>query len=139
MYKRKEVIEQEDLDWDNKTRDSYEDRAVKVSRPPNEKRKKIFLNVETEIEKKNVKQSTVMTFFNEYEYLSLALMIFMIPYLVGLLFNAVLFYIYSGITLVKVFSIEKQNNIFELWSVGAYTFVTSWMIWIIFKTFKEGR
>ncbi len=139
MYKRKEVIEEEDLDWDSKTRDIIPDKNVNVSRPSEAKRKQILLNEEVKIEEKTHIQNSVLTFFNEHEYSLLVPMILIVPYLVGILFNFILFYLYSGVTFVKVFSVEKQHNMFELWSVGAYTFITIGTIWILLKMFKEGR
>jgi len=129
MYKRNEDIEEEHLKWDKKTKDIVQEKDVKVTLPPEVKPEILLID----------KQSNVMTFFYKYEYLSLGLIILILPYLVGLLFNFVLFYIYSGITLDKVFIIEKEHNILEFWTIGIYTFVTSWIIWIMLKTLNDSR
>jgi len=138
MYKRNEVIEEEHLEWD-KTKDIVQEKDVKVTLPHEVKPEILLIAEESSFENKSDKQSNVMTFFHKYEYLSLGLIILILPYLVGLLFNFVLFYIYSGITLDKVFIIEKEHNIFEFWTIGIYTFVTSWIIWIILKTLNDSR
>ena len=139
MYKRKEVTEEEHLDWDSKTRDTTQDKMVNISRPAEQKPKQIILNEESNVEENPHIQSSVLTFFDEHEYSVILPMILIVPYLVGLLFNFILFYTYSGITLGKVFSIEKQHNIIELWSIGAYLFITLGTIWILLKMFKEAR
>ena len=139
MYKRKEVVEEEHLEWDKKTKETIQEKNVEVTLPPKVKHKELLIDEESSFENKSDKQSNVITFFYKYEYLSIGLIILILPYLVGLLFNFVLFYIYSGITLDKVFNIEKKHNIFELWSIGAYTFVTLGIIWILLKTLKDSR
>ncbi len=139
MYKRDEVVEEEHLDWDKKTKETIQEKDVKVTLSSEAKHENLVLNEESKVENKSDIQNNVMTFFMKYEYLSLGLIILILPYLVGLLFNFVLFYIYSGITLDKVFNIEKKQNIFELWSIGAYTFVTLGIIWILLKTLKDSR
>lgn len=139
MYKRKEVIEEENLDWEDETRDRIQKKDVIVSLPSKAKIKNVLLDEENTVENKFDKQRNLMTYIDEYEDLSLGLTILLVPYLVGLLFNSLLFYVYSGITLDKVLTIEKEYKIFELWSIGAYTFITSWIIWILFKMLKEIR
>ena len=139
MYKRNEVIEEEHLEWNKKSKDIVQEKDLKVTLPAEVKPKKLLINEESSSENKSDKQSSIMTFFYKYEYLSLGLIILILPYLVGLLFNFVLFYIYSGTTLNKAFIIEKEHNILELWTIGVYAFITSWIIWIIFKTLSDNR
>jgi hypothetical protein len=139
MYKRNEVIEEEDLEWNKKTKDTVQENDLEVTLPPEVKHEKLLIDEESSFENQSDKQSNVMAFFYKYEYLSLGLIILILPYLVGLLFNFVLFYIYSGTTLDKAFSIEKEHNILELWTIGVYAFVTSWIIWIILKTLNDNR
>lgn len=139
MYKRKEVIEEEHLDWEKKPKDTVQQKDFKGTLESEAKHKKLLLNKESGFKNKSDIEHNVMTYFNGNEYLWLGLIVLIVPYLVGLLFNTLLFYIYSGITFDKVFSIEKESKIFELWTIGAYTFVTIWILWVLLKMFKEGR
>ena len=135
MYKRDEVIEEEDLDWEGHSKDLVEENHEQVPLRSNSKRKRRPLHQEVSFDKK----LSIMNYFNGNEYLLLALFVLIVPYLVGFLFNASLFYMYSGISLGKVFGIANTYKIIELWTIGAYTFITIWIVWILVKTFIESR
>ena len=139
MYKRNENIKDENLDWDDESKDEIQEKNIKVTLEPEVKSEKLSPKKEISFEIMSDKKSHIMTLFHKYEYVSLGLIILVLPYLVGLLFTFVLFYIYSGITLDKVFIIEKEHNILEFWTIGIYAFVTSWIIWIILKTLNDSR
>lgn len=140
MYKRKEVIEEEHLDWDDHPKDKIQEKNLKVTLPHDAKHKQLLTHKKSRFQNKPEIKHKVSTYIdgNEPMWL-LGLSILIIPYLVGLLFNILLFYIYSGISLDKIFSIEKEYKVFELWSIGAYTFVISGTIWILLQMFKEDR
>jgi len=140
MYKRKEVIEDEHLDWDDHSKDKVQENNLKVTLPHDAKDKQLLTHKENGFQNKPEIKHKVTTYIDENEPVwLLGLGILIVPYLVGLLFNIVLFYIYSGISLGKVFSIEKEYKVFELWSIGAYTFVTLGIIFILLQMFKEGK
>lgn len=140
MYKRKEVIVEEHLDWDDHSKDKIQEKNLKVTLPHDAKHKQLLTHKESGFQNKPEIKHKVTNYIDENEPLwLLGLGILIVPYLLGLLINIVLFYIYSGISLGEVFSIEKQYKIWELWSIGAYTFVTLGIILILLQMFKEGR
>ena len=134
MYKRKENVKEEHLDWDKQPKESNEEKNLKVTSENEVKHESSVIPIENSVEIESDKESIIMTFVYKYEYLSLGIIVLILPYLVGLVFNLVLFYIYSGITLDKVFAIEKEHHILELWTIGGYSFITLSIIWIILKT-----
>lgn len=139
MYKRKEVIEEEHLDWNVPSQDENINKHQEVPSVPIPKTKSNLSTDKTYVEDIPEKQNKIIDFLYKYEYLSLGIIVIILPYLVGLFFNFVLFYVYSGISLAKVFNIDTNHNVFELWTIGAYTFITLWMIWILLKILNEKK
>ena len=135
MYKRKEEIEEEDLDWDSQPKDSakVEEKNV-ISKNDN---KSLHQGTEP-VYSSNVKKG-VSAYFNGNEYLLLGLSILIVPYLVGFLFNTILFFIYGGMSLATVLGIVIKYKALELWSIGAYAFITIGIIWILLQAYNDRR
>ena len=122
MYKRVEQIEEENLDWDQQhTRLQKEN----VIFSPNLKSKKsVWQSInEFDIEKKS------MNFLENNMELSSFMGVLLLPYFVGFLFGYILFYSYGGMSLIGFLSLDKEFLLLQLWSIGAYMFVTSWLFW----------
>lgn len=139
MYKRKEVIEEEHLDWNVPSQDENINKYQEVPSVPIPKTKSNLSTDKNFVEDIPEKQNKLMDLLYKYEYLSLGMILIILPYLVGFFFNFILFYVYSGISLAEVFNIDTNHNVFELWTIGAYTFATIWIIWILLKTLTDKR
>lgn len=140
MYVREETIEEENLDWGehlekiNDATDEKIEETIHVIHPDSKKNKIHFHN---RINRKlNLKQS-IMNVADDYSELSLLFSILFVPYLVGFVVSYLLFFIYGGMPIGSFLTIEKGNFHVELWSIGAYFFVTLGVIGTVLLHFKE--
>ena len=133
MYKRDEKIEEEQLDWDEESTPKTDEKELTVIKPYEPRPKNYSSKDEGKYYYELPKQSSLESFLEKYEILTLVSGGLLLPYIVGLLFNSALFYMYSGVTIAKIFSVNKNPTIFELWTIGAYFFVTLWLIGIVMK------
>jgi len=62
----------------------------------------------------------------------------MFPYIVGFLISYFLFSFYGGMSIGSFLNIEQGNFQIELWALGAYLFVTLWVIWAGLGFFYKG-
>lgn len=132
MYRRIEKIEDENLDWDEQnmrlTEVIGEEQENIIFSPTFKSKKKLWQSItEFEIEKK------WMNFFERNMEFSSFIVILLLPYLLGFLLAYVLFYNYTSMTIMDFVSIEKDHLLFQLWSIGAYLFVTLWLMWAFSK------
>ena len=128
MYKRVEHIEEENLDWDKPqtglTEKSQVQKENVIFSPAFKNKKALWQSIpEFDMEKrlsqlvlKNMELSSIMG-------------ILILPYFVGFLFTYVLFYSYGNMTFIGFLSLDKEFLLLQLWSIGAYMFVTSWLFW----------
>jgi hypothetical protein len=128
MYKRVEQIEEENLDWDQQNSRLIEAERMQkenVIFSPTYKSKKTLGQSLTEfdIEKR------VSHFVVKNMEISSFMGILILPYFVGFLFTYVLFYSYGGMSIIAFLSIDKEFLLLQLWSIGAYMFVTLWLFW----------
>ncbi|GEM_PF-2190763 len=138
MYVREEKIEEENLDWGALTKVSndnqdklIEDLKEETAQPPASKKKKMFLNHSAKIDKIGQKftiKSKLTDLFKQNSEIALLLGMLFIPYILGFVISYFLFYFYGGMPISNFLSVQHE---FELWSIGAYLFVTAWLIWAI--------
>lgn len=139
MYVRKETIEEENLDWgvDLETIDEETDEKIDETKHlihPDSKKNKIIFNNQMN-RKLNIKQS-ITNVVNDYSEFSLLFGILFVPYFVGFVVSYLLFFIYGGMPLGSFVTIQKGNFHFELWSIGAYFFITLGVIGTVLMQFK---
>ncbi|WP_309499885.1 hypothetical protein [Sulfurovum sp.] len=123
MYKRMEIIEEENLNWE----------SVLVQ-PPVEKtdyKLKTFLNNGMNVGKKKLNIRKLTSFINENSEISLLFSVVILPYIVGFCFSYFLFYFYGGMSIGSFLGAEQNHSSIEMWSIGAYIFITGLAIWSI--------
>lgn len=128
MYKRVEQIEEENLDWDQQHTRQIE--AMRVQKEnvifsPHFKSKKTLWQSITELDIQKILMKTL----EKNMELSSLMGVLLLPYFVGFLFGYVLFYSYGGMSFIGFLSMDKEFLLLQLWSIGAYMFVTSWVFW----------
>ena len=138
MYKRVEQIEEENLDWDqqhmrqiNETRGQEEN---VIFSPAFNKKKTVWETIiEYDIEKK------LMKFFNKNMELASFMGVLLLPYFIGFWIAYALFYSYGDMTIIGFLSFEKDHLLVQLWSIGAYLFVTSWVFWAFSQVLQNSK
>ena len=138
MYERKENIEEENLDW-GEDLEKIEDKVIDdrhIIHPDSKEKKIIFINRVNADRKLNIKES-ITNLSHEYSEITLVLSILILPYMVGFVVSYLLFYIYGGMPIGNFLNIEKGNLHFELWSIGAYFFVTVGVIGTVIAYLKD--
>jgi len=140
MYVREETIEEENLDWgeDLEKIDQDTDKEMVETMHvihPDEQNHNIHFNYNRNI-KLNIKQS-IMSVVDDHSEFSLLFGILFVPYLVGFVVSYLLFFMYGGMPLGSFLSINKGNFHFELWSIGAYCFISLGVIGTVLMHFKE--
>ena len=128
MYKRVEQIEEENLDWDQQdtrlTEAAQGQKENIIFSPKFKSKKAVWPSInKLEIEKMSMK------FIENNMGLSSFMGVLILPYFVGFLFGYILFYSYGGMSLIGFLSMDKEFLLLQLWSIGAYLFVTSWVFW----------
>lgn len=133
MYVREETIEEENIDWGELTQASednqdklIEDMKEEAAQAPVSKPKEIFLD------NRNIQKTGLMytlknelsDFLKQYAEISLLFGIIFIPYALGFFISYFLFYFYGGMSLNNFLSVQQVPTTIELWSIGAYLFVT---------------
>ncbi|MEA2049031.1 MAG: hypothetical protein U9O64_11380 [Campylobacterota bacterium] len=140
MYKRVEKIEEENLDWGEKNTHLVENtlgQRENLNVPPlkNKKiknKKRLFRSIsDFEIQKKLSKM-----FDKNIEFASF-IGVLLLPYFVGFSIAYALFYTYADMTIIGFLSLEKDHIIVQLWSVGAYIFVTLGVFWAFAQILKR--
>lgn len=138
MYERKETIEEENLDWgeDLEKIDDEIEKTKHIIHLDSKDNKIIFNNRVNSDRKLNIKKS-ITNLSHEHSEIALVLSILILPYMVGFIVSYLLFYIYGGMSIGNFLNIEKGNLHFELWSIGAYFFVTVGVIGTVMVYFKD--
>lgn len=134
MYIREETIEEENLDWGELTEASkenqdklIEDMNEETAQDPVPQQKTIFLdnhgnsiNTDPESTLKNAWSDL----FKQNAGVSVLLGIVFVPYILGFAISYFLFYFYGGMSISNFLGVQAVPNTIELWSIGAYLFVT---------------
>lgn len=138
MYKRVEKIQEENLDWDQPKRNlivesSMENEKIIFS-PGFKKKRSVWQSItEFDIEKR------LTRFVEKNTELSSLMGLLLLPYFVGFVLAYILFYSYGGMTIIGFLSFEKDHILLQLWSIGAYIFVTLWVMWAFSKIAQNGK
>ena len=127
MYVRKENIEEEHLDWSKYTNPSTDEQDKTIENPaqvPTIKQKKPFLNNRAKMVRKFNIKSKLTDLFNQNAEISLVLSILFLPYIAGFFISYLLYFFYGGMSIMNFLSIQETPSTIELWSIGAYLFIT---------------
>ncbi|EIF51314.1 hypothetical protein [Sulfurovum sp. AR] len=135
MYVRNETIEEENLDWGELTEASKDNQDKLIEDMKEEaskdttipQKKKIFLNNHAKIQKIGAKftlKNELTDLIKQNTEISLLLVIFFLPYILGFVISYFLFYFYGGMSINNFLTVEQVPTTIELWSIGAYLFVT---------------
>ncbi len=134
MYIRKETIEEENLDWSELTEVSknnqdklIEDTKEEAAQDPVSKPTKIFLKDHAKIQKIGPKftlKNELSDLLKQNAEISLLFGIVFIPYILGFVISYFLFYFYGGMSINNFLSVQQVPTAIELWSIGAYLFIT---------------
>jgi len=136
MYKREEKTVDEDLEWDQGNQPS---KRVKVGMPFAFKKQRSLQHKQVGLSQKvPVKTNVTDLSDRDVAFFSIAATL-LFPYMLGLTLAYFLFSFYSGMTLLTFLSIDKDYLYIQLWAMGAYFFITAWMIWVILRTFTNRR
>ena len=138
MYKRVEKIEEEILDWDQPKKKLIEESSVEdekvIFSPTFKSEKTVWQSItEFDIEKR------VTKIFEKNMEVSSFVSILLLPYFVGFVLAYILFYSYGGMTIIGFLSLEKDHILLQLWSIGAYIFVTLWVMWAFSKIVQHRK
>ena len=142
MYVREENIPEENLDWD-KTQENKvhvetqaESKESKHVIHPAAKNK-IVLKKKINFSEINIK-SIIQNFLDEHGELSLLISLLTFPYIIGFIIIAFIL-LYGGVPIDRFFSLKEGIFHFELWSIGAYIFITSGVIWLFMMIVSQRR
>lgn len=137
MYKRVEKIEEEKLDWREKESTLDEKTFIpskNVNITPLKNKKRVLSNFSTlKIQNKMTKM------IDTNIELSSFIGVLLLPYFVGFSIAYALFYAYAHMTIVDFLTLEKDDIIIQLWSVGAYVFITLGVFWAFAHILKRRK
>jgi len=143
MYVRKEQLPEENLDWhesfekkDHAETQTESREKMHVIHPATENNK-IVLEKKVKLKDVNLKK-TILSFFDEHAEASLFLGILTLPYVIGFIVVSFIL-VYGGVPIDRFFSLKEGVFHFELWSIGAYIFITVGVIWLVILLFLHRR
>ncbi|MGB5506629.1 MAG: hypothetical protein WBM70_08085 [Sulfurovum sp.] len=143
MYERKENIPEENLDWEkglNKV-DHPETDAEKMENKhvihPAIEHNNIVFQKKFIWSQANIKK-TIQNIFDEHGEVSLLFGLLTLPYVIGFIVVAFIL-LYGGVPIDRFFSLKEGIFHFELWSIGAYIFITVGVIWLVVMLFQQRR
>lgn len=134
MYTRIEIMEEERLDWGIIPEPHLKDMNVKITEyeiTPMFKRIQMFLDRSFDFVRENSNINKLTHFLDKNLELSLLFSIVSLPYIVGSCISYFLFYYYGGMPIESFIGLNQNHISLEMWSMGAYLFITIWVFWII--------
>ena len=142
VYKRKETIVKEHLDWEGCAKQSFGKKVLKGSKAvfsPVIKKNKTGLNEKSDPAKKLdvEKKETALSDKNFKPFLIFTVLVF--PYIIGFFLSYFIFYYYAAVPIDHFFTMQKGYDHIELWSVGIYLFVSVGILWIVVKGTSNNR
>lgn len=143
MYTREENIPEENLDWD-KTLQKEQDHEIEKHKNtdkhiihPGSEHRKIVFQKKVKLSEINVKR-TILNVLDEHGGATLFFALLTLPYIIG--FIVVSFILLNGgVPIDRFFSLKEGVFHFELWSIGAYIFITVGVIWLVIELLSQRR
>jgi len=143
MYKRNEVVEEEHLNWDKKSKELVEDKDLKVTLSPKVKHEKSLPNEKNKIHitstskrKLSIIKETKEITSNMGEKTIFFLLLIIFPYLLGLFLFFILVPIFSGLSfniLFVVIDFFDWATHFLFWSIGYVTLTFLGISLVLYK------
>lgn len=137
MYARKENIPEENLDWDEtlqkeeKPEVESETKEEKHVIHPASEHIKIKFEKKVKFADINFKQR-IQNVLDEHGEVTLLFGLLTLPYIIGFIVVSFIL-IYGGVPIDRFFSMKEGVFHFELWSIGAYIFITVGVIWLVIQ------
>jgi len=132
MYKRAEQIEEENLHWE---REPSEETNVldseNISSKPQTSLQLSLQNRMAFIAKKFTFKK-LNNFIDDNTEIALLFAVVVLPFVVGFCFSYLLFYIYGGVPMSGFLAMGKEHTLLEMWSIGAYVFITILAVMAVF-------
>jgi hypothetical protein len=101
---------------------------------PASKHTKIFVHEQPMLGKKLSMKRKDTEFFVVKSEFFLLFSILIFPYVLGFLLCYILFYFYGGMTIESFLEMQQLHLQIEFWCISAYLFVTTGVIWFVFKS-----
>ena len=143
MYQRKEDLPEENLDWEEglKKVDHPETDAENMENKhiihPSIENNKIVFQKKFKWDQANIK-NTIKNILDEHGEVSLLFGLLTLPYVIGFIVVAFIL-LYGGVPIDRFFSLKEGIFHFELWSIGAYVFITVGVIWLVIMLFLQRK
>lgn len=140
MYVRKENIPEENLDW-GETHEKVDRSKVETENKESKKvihptaLNKIVIKKKINFPKVDLK-ATVQNFLDEHGELSFLFSLLTFPYIIGFIIISYIL-LSGGVPIDRFFSLKEGVFHFELWSIGAYIFITSGMLWLLMMVVSQ--
>lgn len=131
MYTRVETIEEENLNWENVPVQEPEAAPVEKTEFTMRDKIKLFLNKGGNVGRGKFSVKKMTGFINQNSEISSLFAVVVFPYILGFCFSYFLFYFYGGMSIGSFLGMEQNHLFIEMWSIGAYIFITAWVIWAI--------
>lgn len=130
MYRRIEKIEEENLDWESSlsVRDLKTVDVVEITESTISKQLEMSLNGSVDFIREIFNMKKLTHFLDKNSELSLLFSIVTFPYIVGFCISYFLFYFYGGMPINSFIGLNQNYIAIEMWSIGAYIFITVWVI-----------
>lgn len=140
MYRRKETIEEEHLEWGKplKRASGANQNIAAVLKPRSSKKFSDTLKSGTSFINTTRKKKFEFVINEDNIKLTSFVMGIIVPYIIGFTLLYVIFFAYGGMSLLNYITrFEKFYEHFELWSVGAYLLIVLATLAVVFITFKK--
>ena len=132
MYKRAEQIEEENLNWERETiQETHVLTSEKLtSKPQTSLQLSLQNRIESITKKLNFKK--INDFIDDNAEIALLFAVVVLPFVVGFCFSYALYYLYGGVTISGFLAMGKDHTVLEMWSIGAYVFITILAVMAVF-------
>ncbi len=131
MYTRIETVEEENLDWGSLSMRALETTDEEITESTLSKQIKMFLDGRLDFSTGIFSIKKLTHFLDKNSELSLLFSMVTFPYIVGFCISYFLFYFYGGMPIDSFLGLNQNYLAIEMWSIGAYIFITVWLIWTI--------
>ena len=124
MYKRAEQLEEENLIWENVP--AQETQAIPAKKSYSRLHTSLQLSLQNRMDviAKKLTIKKLSNLMDEHSEIALLFAVGVLPFVVGFCFSYLLFYLYGGVPISGFLAMGKDHTIVEMWSIGAYIFIT---------------
>lgn len=124
MYKRAEHIEEENLNWESVP--AQETQAIPAEKSSSRQYTSLQLSLQNLMDMiaKKLTIKKLSNLIDEHSEISLLFAVVVLPFVVGFCFSYLLYFMYGGVPISGFLAMGKDHTIVEMWSIGAYIFIT---------------